>query len=96
MNDARVARDRLGFVYMDIEGYETMACLGLTCLMAISVPLYIVFSPRDAHPQQSASFLRLLASYYHRCLVFEDQSAQLTPLSCVPVNRSGMRLLLIA
>lgn len=95
LTEARITPDRVGLVWVDIEGYEAMACLGLRHLMAIGVPLYIVFSASEVQACQMESLLRLLASYYHRCVVFDGSSVHVAPISMVRVDKAGVRLLLV-
>ncbi|NTS29972.1 FkbM family methyltransferase [Phyllobacterium sp. BT25] len=95
LDDARVPTNQLGLVWIDIEGYETMACLGLLQVMRQSIPIYVVMSPNPAQPGQTASFLRFLATHYHRCVVFDDESARITTIMDIPTNRVGQRVLIV-
>ncbi|MEK1889154.1 MAG: FkbM family methyltransferase [Phyllobacterium sp.] len=95
LDDARIAPYQLGLVWMDIEGYEAMACLGLLKALWLGIPILMVFSPDPAHPHHTAAFLRFLATHYHRCVVFEGETARTIALAEIPVDRVGLRILLI-
>ncbi len=95
LHDAQVPAKDIGLVWMDIEGYESMACLSMTLLMQSSVPIFMVFSPDTAHPAQADSFLRFVSTYYHRCVVFDHSGPRMTSISALPVDQPGLRLLLI-
>ena len=44
--------DDVGLIWMDIEGYEPLACRSMEALLARKVPLYMEFSPVFYGPEQ--------------------------------------------
>ncbi|MCS3743139.1 FkbM family methyltransferase [Rhizobium sp. BK661] len=62
----------IGLVWMDIEGYEPVACRSMTPLLSRRVPFYMEFTPLFYGPQQTGEFVEMLAGYYETCLVFFD------------------------
>lgn len=63
----------IGLVWMDIEGYEPVACRSMLPLLARRAPLYMEFTPLFYGPEGTKAFIRTLAVFYEDCLViFED------------------------
>ena len=72
LSEADIDAAQVGLIWMDIEGYEPVACRSMTPLMARRVPLYMEFTPAFYGPEQAAEFRRQLAGFYQTCLVFGD------------------------
>jgi FkbM family methyltransferase len=70
--DAATDPADIGLIWMDIEGYEPVACRSMQVLMERRVPLYMEFTPAFYGKQQSADFVRYLAGFYRDCIVFSD------------------------
>ncbi|MDM9620327.1 FkbM family methyltransferase [Rhizobium sp. S96] len=66
----------IGLVWMDIEGYEPLACRSMLPLMSRRVPLYMEFTPLFYGPAQTAAFISDLAAFYDNCLVFFEDHEQ--------------------
>ncbi len=66
----------IGLVWMDIEGYEPVACASMAPLLSRRVPLYMEFTPLFYGPEQTREFIRTLAGYYEDCLVFFEEEEQ--------------------
>ncbi|GAA3081434.1 hypothetical protein GCM10010520_30470 [Rhizobium viscosum] len=63
----------IGLVWMDIEGYEPVACRSMLPLLARRAPLYMEFTPLFYGQEGTKAFIHTLASFYEDCLVvFED------------------------
>ncbi len=63
----------IGLVWMDIEGYEPVACRSMLPLLARRAPLYMEFTPLFYGQEGTKTFIRTLAGFYEDCLViFED------------------------
>ena len=60
----------IGLIWMDIEGYEPVACRSMDVLMSRKVPLYMEFTPAFYGKEQAGNFVRDLAKHYSECLVF--------------------------
>lgn len=68
----------IGLVWMDIEGYEPVACRSMQPLLARRVPLYMEFTPLFYGPEGTKDFIRTLAGIYEDCLVvFEDREEEM-------------------
>jgi FkbM family methyltransferase len=86
----------IGLVWMDIEGYEPIACRSMQVLMERRVPLYMEFTPAFYGKQQSADFVQYLAGFYRDCLVFSDSSDSTeTMVADLPVEGPQFDMLLI-
>jgi FkbM family methyltransferase len=70
--DAAIDPRDIGLVWMDIEGYEPVACRSMQVLTERRVPLYMEFTSAFYGRQQSADFVRYLAGFYRDCIVFSD------------------------
>jgi len=66
----------IGLVWMDIEGYEPVACASMAPLLSRRAPLYMEFTPLFYGPEQTRDFIRTLAGYYEDCLVFFEEEEQ--------------------
>ncbi|MFS8145881.1 FkbM family methyltransferase [Rhizobium sp. BR 249] len=68
----------IGLVWMDIEGYEPVACRSMQPLLARRVPLYMEFTPLFYGPERTKSFISMLSGFYEDCLVvFEDREVEM-------------------
>lgn len=72
LEEAGVAVSQIGLIWMDIEGYEPVACRSMHALMARRVPLYMEFTPAFYGPEQAADFKRQLAGFYQTCIMFSE------------------------
>jgi FkbM family methyltransferase len=91
-----IASDDVGLVWMDIEGYEPVACRSMQALMERRIPLYMEFTPAFYGRQQSADFIAYLSRFYRDCLVFSDDAAGTESLVAdLPVEGPQFDLLLI-
>jgi hypothetical protein len=78
LDDLSVDPAAIGLVWMDIEGYEPIACRSMTPLLARRVPLYMEFTPLFYGPDQTRDFVSALSGFYENCLVFfEDREEQM-------------------
>ncbi|TCU14060.1 FkbM family methyltransferase [Rhizobium sullae] len=66
----------IGLVWMDIEGYEPVACRSMAPLMSRRVPLYMEFTPIFYGPGQTRDFVAALSSFYEDCIVFFEVGEQ--------------------
>ncbi|PZM14683.1 FkbM family methyltransferase [Rhizobium tubonense] len=62
----------IGLIWMDIEGYEPVACRSMRRLMERKVPLYMEFTPAFYGREQSTDFIGYLGGFYRDCMVFSD------------------------
>ncbi|TXR49022.1 FkbM family methyltransferase [Phyllobacterium endophyticum] len=95
LQDAGVPPDRIGLVWIDIEGYEAIACLSMRRLMARSVPIYAVLSPDLYHRDHGTSLIRYLATYYNRCVLLTGTKTRMISISDIPLDLGTVRVLLI-
>ncbi|MBZ9793018.1 FkbM family methyltransferase [Rhizobium sp. 3T7] len=66
----------IGLVWMDIEGYEPVACRSMLPLLSRRVPVYMEFTPLFYGPEQTREFIKTLAGFYENCLVFFEEEEQ--------------------
>jgi FkbM family methyltransferase len=86
----------IGLVWMDIEGYEPVACRSMQVLMERRVPLYMEFTPAFYGKQRSADFVGYLAGFYCDCIVFSDGGDSTeTMVADLPVEGPQFDMLLI-
>lgn len=90
-----VADGDIGLVWMDIEGYEPVACRSMETLMQAGVPIYMEFSPQY-YGAEAAAFRQALARFYRRAFLFEEDKPHLdmTPES-LPLDRGQYDILLL-
>ncbi|CAN7697320.1 FkbM family methyltransferase [Phyllobacterium sp. LjRoot231] len=86
--------DDIGLVWMDIEGYEPLACHSMQALLARRVPLYMEFSPAFYGPDQSAAFVQYLAGFYDDCLIFREETSTPAKVREIPINERQFDILL--
>jgi FkbM family methyltransferase len=75
LSDLAIDPAAIGLVWMDIEGYEPVACRSMAPLMSRRVPLYLEFTPLFYGPDQTRDFITSLAGFYETCLVFFENEA---------------------
>jgi len=95
LQDAHVPLEQIGLVWIDIEGYEAIACLSMTGLMERNIPIYAVLSPELYHRDHGSSFVRYLATYYRRCVLLTDAEPRIVNVSDIPLDQGSVRVLLI-
>jgi hypothetical protein len=95
LRDAGVREVDVGLIWIDIEGYEAIACLSMVELMTLSTPVYMVVSPEFSPRDQGSSLIRYLATYYRRCVVLNVPSPHIMPVSDIPLNQGTIQILLI-
>jgi FkbM family methyltransferase len=95
LQDARVPLEQIGLIWIDIEGYEAIACLSMTGLMERNTPIYAVLSPELYHRDHGSSFVRYLATYYRRCVLLTDAEPRIVNVSDIPLDQGSVRVLLI-
>jgi FkbM family methyltransferase len=95
LQDARVPLEQIGLVWIDIEGYEAIACLSMTGLMERNIPIYAVLSPELYHRDHGSSFVRYLATYYRRCVLLTDAEPRIVKVSDIPLDQGSVRVLLV-
>lgn len=74
----------IGLVWMDIEGYEPVACRSMVPLLSRRVPLYMEFTPSFYGPAQTGEFIATLAGFYDRCLVFFEDGEKEMAVTDLP------------
>jgi len=71
LEDARVDAEEIALVWMDIEGFEPQACLGMPGLLSRGVPIFMEFSPEFHGRADQQEFAALLAAHYSECILFD-------------------------
>lgn len=92
---ANVAAEDIGLIWMDIEGYEPVACRSMSFLMARQVPLYMEFSPVFYGRQGTEEFVNLLSRFYGDCMLFDEDGGRPVAIGdLVSIERQADILLL--
>lgn len=91
---AGIALDEVGLIWMDIEGYEPLACRSMERLLARKVPLYMEFSTCFYGVEQSAAFVQYLAKYYEDGLIFREDNIASVRVRDIPLDEKQFDLLL--
>jgi FkbM family methyltransferase len=94
LEEAGTGIDEVGLVWMDIEGYEPVACRSMQPLLTRRTPLYMEFSPEFYGPQESAAFVRYLAEFYDECLIFHEDVNRAAKVKDIPINEKQFDVLL--
>lgn len=91
-----VAEADVGLVWMDIEGYEPIACRSMTSLFERRVPVHCEFTSEFYGTEKAAEFVAFLAGYYEDCLVFfNDDSMARIKVADIPIDREQFDILLV-
>lgn len=94
--DAGIPEADVGLVWMDIEGYEPVACRSMTSFFARRVPVHMEFTSEFYGVEKAAEFVAFLAGYYEDCLVFfNDDSMARMKVADISVDREQFDILLI-
>lgn len=93
---AGVAEADVGAVWMDIEGYEPVACRSMQSLFMRRIPVHMEFTGDFYGPEKSADFVAFLAGYYEECFVFyNDDSEERMKVRDIPRDREQFDILLL-
>ncbi|MFJ6321767.1 MULTISPECIES: FkbM family methyltransferase [unclassified Rhizobium] len=86
LEQAAVDPTDISLIWMDIEGYEPVACRSMQALMARQVPLYMEFTPAFYGKEQAKAFVGELASHYGECLAFFEDREQSMRVADLPTE----------
>ena len=84
--ETQIPPEAIGLVWMDIEGYEPVACRSMEPLMARKVPLYMEFTPAFYGEKQATEFRGHLARFYDDCLIFHEDRIIAAKVEELPVS----------
>ncbi len=76
----------VGLVWMDIEGYEPVACRSMAALMARRVPLYMEFTPAFYGRDKTRAFIADLGRHYDECLAFFEDGEREMKVADLPAE----------
>ena len=93
--EAGIAPEDVGLVWMDIEGYEPVACRSMQMLMARRVPFYTEFTPAFYGEAQAKDFVRMLAGFYDDCLLISDDRCDQIKVADIPIDQGQFDILLL-
>jgi FkbM family methyltransferase len=93
LEEAGVSAEDVGLVWMDIEGYEPIACRSMENMMARKVPLHMEFTPVFYGPEQAAAFVAYLAGFYEDCLVFFEDRTAAMKVKDIPLDQDQVDVL---
>lgn len=96
LEQAGVPEADVGLVWMDIEGYEPVACRSMQSLFRRRVPVHMEFTGEFYGPEKAGEFVAFLASYYDDCMVFyNDDSEERRKVADIPLGREQFDILLL-
>lgn len=94
--EAGVADEDVGLIWMDIEGYEPVACRSMQTLFERRVPAHMEFTSDFYGRDKAIAFIAFLARYYDHCFIFyNDDSEERRKVSEIPLDREQFDILLI-
>jgi FkbM family methyltransferase len=93
--EAGIAAEDIGLVWMDIEGYEPVACRSMQMLMARRVPFYTEFTPAFYGQAQARDFVAMLAGHYEDCLLISDERCDAIKVKNIPIDQGQFDILLL-
>ncbi|MHC1551671.1 FkbM family methyltransferase [Phyllobacterium sp. K27] len=94
LSEANISPQEIGLIWMDIEGYEPVACNSMQTLLTRKVPLYMEFSPIFYGREQSIAFIQYLARFYEDCLIFREDHVEAIKVSTLPFTEPQFDILL--
>lgn len=83
LRELGVAPADVGFVWMDVEGYEPQALEGLGEILAHAVPIVFEFSPRRYDAATKRRLIERLAAYYTHMHSLADAAARPAPIGAL-------------
>jgi FkbM family methyltransferase len=83
----------VALIWMDIEGYEPIACRSMQDLMTAKVPLYMEFSPLFYGAQDALAFKNFLITFYQNALVFYEDRLVPMKVSELPLDQEQFDVL---
>jgi len=95
LEGAGIAPEEIGLVWMDIEGYEPVACRSMQMLMARRVPFYTEFTPAFYGEAPARDFVRMLAGFYEDCLLISDERCEPIKVADIPIDQGQFDILLL-
>lgn len=96
LEQAGVLEAAIGLVWMDIEGYEPVACRSMQSLFERRVPVNMEFTGEFYGRQKAAELVAFLARYYETCMVFyNDDSEERRKVAEIPLDREQFDVLLL-
>jgi FkbM family methyltransferase len=95
LEQAGVAAESVGLVWMDIEGYEPVAIRSMQRLLELRVPVYLEFSPEFYGAEQAVAFVEHLATFYDDCLVYFEDVARPMKVRDIPIGKQQFDILLL-
>jgi FkbM family methyltransferase len=96
LSEANIPPQEIGLIWMDIEGYEPVACNSMQTLLKRKVPLYMEFSPIFYGREQSIAFVQYLSRFYEDCIIFREDNIEAIKVSALPLTEPQFDILLFA
>lgn len=94
LSEANIPPQEIGLIWMDIEGYEPVACNSMQTLLKRKVPLYMEFSPIFYGREQSIAFVQYLSRFYEDCIIFREDNIEAIKVSALPLTEPQFDILL--
>lgn len=93
LKSVNTSTEDVALIWMDIEGYEPIACRSMQDLMSRKVPLYMEFSPMFYGPAAAKEFAQFLGGFYQNALVFFDNRLESFPTDKLPLHEEQFDVL---
>ncbi len=95
LEDLGIAPSEIGLIWMDIEGYEPVACRSMRPLLERGTPLYMEFSPAF-YGADAEAFRTALGKTHARAFLFvEDEPVRSLAVEALPLDIGQYDVLLL-
>jgi len=93
--DYKVSKDEIGFVWIDLEGYDFEAIQQVAELLGTDIPVFTEFSPEHYGREKTRKYLEFIQSNYQNCFIFSgcDEIIRVSTKE-IPTNIGQLNLLL--
>ena len=96
LREYAIAAERVALIWMDIEGYEPVACRAMEDLLQRQTPLLTEFQSTFMGAEGSAAFRDYLGRFYGDCVVFPEKgSEQSMSVAAIPIQGGILDVLLL-
>lgn len=96
LGEHAIAAERVALIWMDIEGYEPVACRGMEDLLRRQTPLLTEFQSAFMGTEGGAAFRGYLGRFYRDCVVFPEKGTEQTmPVAAIPIQGGILDVLLL-
>lgn len=94
LRENKLSEEDIGFVWMDIEGFEPAALRGMSSLLSRRVPIALEWSPLIMSREDAIAARDLIAQCYERVYCFDGDRYERIPAERLPLNPVQIEILL--